>query len=224
MSSPRVHSPAGVAPLVHQAAALLLSYPDSDWPDRLRTVETVLAELPDASRGETAGLLRFCSQVADVPVLELAARYVATFDRSRRRTLHMTYYTDGDTRRRGASLAELKALLRGHGWAVRDGELPDFLPGLLEFAARCPDEGGELLRGHRAGLALLAGALERYASPYAQVVHAVLETLPAPASARASAAERAAVAALAQDGPPTETVGLEPLPHSPSRRPEGARR
>ncbi|MBO8193972.1 nitrate reductase molybdenum cofactor assembly chaperone [Streptomyces oryzae] len=211
------------APLVHQAAALLLDYPDGDWPDRLHTVRTVLEELPAARCPQAAGLLRFCSETAEVPVLELAARYVATFDRSRRRTLHLTYYTDGDTRRRGASLAALKAQLRQHGWAVRDGELPDFLPGLLEFAARCPEAGGRLLREHRAGLALLTEALEKYASPYARVLRAVLDTLPAPGPE-----ERAAVHTLARGGPPGETVGLEPLPHPsvrPSaRHPEGARR
>ncbi|WP_240805640.1 hypothetical protein [Streptomyces sp. A1547] len=33
-----------------------------------------------------------CTAVADVPQPELSARYVATFDRSRRRTLHLTYW------------------------------------------------------------------------------------------------------------------------------------
>ena len=58
--------------------------------------------------------------------LELGARYVATFDRSRRRALHLTYYTDGDTRRRGASLARLKALFRAHGWEQGDGRAARF--------------------------------------------------------------------------------------------------
>nr|WP_180218724.1 nitrate reductase molybdenum cofactor assembly chaperone [Streptomyces albus] len=204
--------------MVHQAASLLLGYPDAEWDGRLRTVETALLALPDGSCPHTAGLLRFCSEVAAVPALELAARYVATFDRSRRRTLHLTYYTDGDTRRRGATLAALKALLREHGWEMREGELPDFLPGLLEFAARCPQPGAAVLGEHRAALALLSGALERYGSPYAHVLHAVLGTLPAPAPA-----ERAAVRALARSGPPAESVGLDAVP-SPLPHPEGARR
>ncbi|WP_031026305.1 nitrate reductase molybdenum cofactor assembly chaperone [Streptomyces albus] len=203
------------APLVHQAASLLLSYPDDGWPARLRTVTTTLEEVPAASCASRAGLLRFCAEAADASGLEPAARYVATFDRSRRRTLHLTYYTHGDTRARGAALAALKALMRQHGWEVSQGELPDFLPGVLEFAARCPEPGGRLLADHRAALTLLTEALARYGSPYRHVLGAVLSTLPAPPRA-----ERAAVRALARSGPPTETVGLRaaapPAPGTPA--------
>ncbi|MEU5832662.1 nitrate reductase molybdenum cofactor assembly chaperone [Streptomyces diacarni] len=209
--------------LVHQAASLLLGYPDENWPERVLTVETTLSALPPGACPQAADVLRFCHEVADVPALRLASRYVATFDRSRRRTLHLTYYSDGDTRRRGASLAALKALMRRHGWAVPEGELPDHLPDVLEFAARCPDPGVGVLTEHRAGLTLLTKALTGYRSPYAAVLHAVCETLPAPAPA-----DRAAVRALAHQGPPAETVGLGPGPlvdlPAPLPHTEGARR
>ncbi|MFG3281743.1 nitrate reductase molybdenum cofactor assembly chaperone [Streptomyces sp. NPDC048111] len=203
-------------PAVHQAASLLLGYPDTDWPVRLRTVRAALEQLPP---GETALLLRFCSAVDGVAQLELAARYVATFDRSRRRALHLTYYTDGDTRRRGASLARLKGLFREHGWEQGDRELPDFLPAVLEFAARCPAPGLALLVEHRAALELLGHALEKFRSPYADVVRAVCRTLPGPGPADHAAAVR-----LARNGPPTETVGLAPFPPRGSRPTEGVRR
>ncbi|MGW1864989.1 nitrate reductase molybdenum cofactor assembly chaperone [Streptomyces mauvecolor] len=202
-------------PAVHQAASLLLTYPDSGWPTHLHIVRAVVAQL-QLSDSQLL-LRRFCDGVADVAPLELAARYVATFDRSRRRALHLTYYTDGDTRRRGASLARLKGLFREHGWELDDGELPDFLPAVLEFAARCPEPGLSVLVEHRAALELLGHALEKYRSPYADVVRAVCRTLPGPAPADHAAALR-----LARNGPPTETVGLAPFP--PSRPTEGARR
>ncbi|KWT59026.1 nitrate reductase [Streptomyces albus subsp. albus] len=205
-----------VRPAVHQAASLLLVYPDGDWPVRLAAVTEAMRALP----GETpAALVSFCAYAWTVPPLDLAARYVLTFDRSRRRTLHLTYYTDGDTRRRGAALARLKALYRAHGWQPSGGELPDFLPAVLEFSARCPEPGLSLLREHRPALDLLGRALETYGSPYAEVLRAVRDTLPAPA-----AADRAAVLGLARTGPPTENVGLDPFPASGSPRTEGARR
>ncbi|MGI5341823.1 nitrate reductase molybdenum cofactor assembly chaperone [Streptomyces sp. CA-181903] len=187
---------------VRQGASLLLAYPDADWPDRLRAVREALSGLPGAG---PALLTAFCDEVAGVPVLDLAARYVTTFDRSRRRTLHLTYYADGDTRRRGASLVRLKAALRAGGWQPPDGELPDYLPSLLEFAARRPREGGALLAGHRPALDLLHAALEKHGSPYARVVLAVCLTLPAP-----SAADRRRARRVAREGPPVETVGLAP--------------
>ncbi|MFI0366217.1 nitrate reductase molybdenum cofactor assembly chaperone, partial [Streptomyces rimosus] len=75
---------------VHQAASLLLSYPDGDWSVRLAAVAETMCPLP----GEApAALLRYCDHARGVPLLDLAACYVLTFDRSRRRTLHLTYYT-----------------------------------------------------------------------------------------------------------------------------------
>ncbi|MFG2717858.1 nitrate reductase molybdenum cofactor assembly chaperone [Streptomyces sp. NPDC048416] len=205
-----------IRPALHQAASLLLGYPDAQWPGRLRIVRHALGQLPTA---DAELMLRFCDSVAQVAPMELGARYVATFDRSRRRALHLTYYTDGDTRRRGASLARLKALFREHGWEQSDGELPDFLPGVLEFAARCPEPGLAVLVEHRAALELLGHALEKFASPHADVVRAVCRTLPGPAPADHAAALR-----LARNGPPTETVGLAPFSPHGSRPTEGARR
>lgn len=170
---------------VHQAASLLLSYPDRDWPVRRDEVAAALGELPGPA---PMSLLRFCRWSADVPVLALAERYVVTFDRTRRRTLHLTHYTDGDTRRRGATLAALKARYREAGWEPDGGELPDHLPALLELAARCPEPGRALLAGHRAALDLLARGLASYDSPYLDVVRAVRHTLPdGPSPSRAPA-------------------------------------
>ncbi len=130
---------------------------------------------------------------------------MTTFDRSRRRTLHLSYYTDGDTRRRGATLAAWKARYRAHGWECPPDELPDHLPLVLEFAAHCPGPGTELLCEHRAGLHLLHCALIKHTSPYAHVLEAILATLPQPTHD-----DRAAARSLATAGPPTESVGLAP--------------
>ncbi|MFJ8002079.1 nitrate reductase molybdenum cofactor assembly chaperone [Streptomyces sp. NPDC096310] len=198
-------------PAVHQSAGLLLGYPDAEWPARLALVSDCLAQF---SGPGTRPLLRFCAAVRDTSVLELAERYVLTFDRSRRRTLHLTYYTDGDTRRRGASLADWKAGYRARGWEPPEDELPDYLPLALEFAARCPEPGTGLLQEHRAGLELLRMALADFGSPYADVLLAVCETLPGP-----SPADRAAALRLARSGPPVELVGLAPFSLSSSALP-----
>ncbi|QKG21429.1 nitrate reductase molybdenum cofactor assembly chaperone [Actinomadura verrucosospora] len=208
---------------VYQAASLLLTYPDPEtWPERVDAVRTALSD-PAVLHGSPTGcadaLLRFCHEVEGVAPLELAARYVATFDRTRRRTLDLTYYTDGDTRRRGGSLARIKAVLHEHGWEPGGGRLPDFLPVLLEFAARRPDPGERLLCEHRPGLELLRHALDAYGSPYTGVLLAVRDALPGPGP---TAADRAAVRELALGGPPAERVGLEPFTR-PSRARGGVR-
>ncbi|WP_051853202.1 nitrate reductase molybdenum cofactor assembly chaperone [Streptomyces aureocirculatus] len=181
----------------------MLIHPDDRWPDRIRLVTDCLAAVPGPAE---RSLRRCCDALAGVPVLDLSARYIVTFDRSRRRTLHLTYYTDGDTRRRGQSLLTWQDLYRTHGWRPPADELPDFLPLALEFAARCPGPGVRALQEHRAGLELLRLALDDHRSPYVHVLEAVCHTLPG-----ASPADRAAALRLARTGPPTETVGLLPF-------------
>ncbi|MER7415030.1 nitrate reductase molybdenum cofactor assembly chaperone [Streptomyces cacaoi] len=191
----------GVRRALHAATGLLLSYPGED---RRRTLAEATAALHGLPGEGPAAVRRFCTAMASVPDREAAEQYVATFDRSRHRTLHLTYCTDGDTRRRGASLVRLAQLYRAHGWEPADGELPDFLPVVLEFAARCPDAGLDVLCAHRAALTVLDDALTAHGSPYAALSGVVLGTLP-----RDRDADRAAAHARRQ-GPPTESVGLTP--------------
>ncbi|SFY53589.1 nitrate reductase molybdenum cofactor assembly chaperone [Streptomyces sp. F-1] len=207
---------------VYQSAALLLAYPGEDWPERRAEVAAALIPLASprmslrtspATGPLVDPLLAFCRATAGTPVLELGARYVVTFDRTRRRTLHLTHYTDGDTRRRGASLVALKSRYRQHGWEPAGGELPDFLPAVLEFAARCPAPGRAVLTEYEGSLALLARGLAAHASPYLDVLRAIRATLPA-TSAAASPAP-----VPAQDRPAPVPF---PLPHAPAN--EGVRR
>jgi nitrate reductase delta subunit len=185
--------------LVWQAASLLLSYPDEELYERRPMLREALGG------GQAAGrLAAFLDHLDAVPLRELAEHYVDTFDRRRRCCLYLTYYRDGDTRRRGGSLAELKGRYRAAGLELDSRELPDFLPIVLEFAAL--HSGEDLLIEHRAGLELLRLALLDRRSPYAAVVEAVCATLPGP-----SPRDRAEAMKLARSGPPAENVGLEPF-------------
>ncbi|WP_234003967.1 MULTISPECIES: nitrate reductase molybdenum cofactor assembly chaperone [unclassified Nocardiopsis] len=196
----RAHSRA----VTHQAASVLLGYPDALFFERLPLAARAAAELPK-SQSRTL-LLEFCEHASSTPELELAEHYVDVFDLKRRRALHMTYYTDGDTRRRGHALAEIKRVYTEAGWRVEARELPDHLAVMLEFAARGDaDAGQELLVDFRSGLDLLSRSLEEHGTPYARVVDAVRYTLPPPRRADEERVRR-----LAQEGPPAEDVGMEP--------------
>ncbi|MFJ9556259.1 nitrate reductase molybdenum cofactor assembly chaperone [Nocardiopsis sp. NPDC101807] len=190
--------------VTHQAASVLLSYPDQVFFERLPLVARAVAELP---RGTVrTELQEFCEHAASTPELELCRHYVDVFDLRRRRALHLTYYTDGDTRRRGHALAEIKRVYAESGWSVTAGELPDHLAVVLEFAARGDAaRGGALLLRFRPCLDLLWEALRAHGTPYARVVDAVRMTLPPQRRD-----DREAVRRLAAEGPPAEDVGLEP--------------
>lgn len=185
-------------------ASLLLRYPDADLLERLPDLGAAVSTL---SRHERESLSRFLEHLAATPLLELQEEYVATFDLKRRCCLYLSYYLNGDTRRRGLALVGFKDAYRAAGLAVSDDELPDFLPVVLEFAATGDGRGGQdLLVAHRRGLEVLRAALHDLGSPYAGVVDAVVATLPAPTGKDLEAA-----AVLTAEGPPTELVGLEPF-------------
>ncbi len=183
-----------------KAASLLLRYPDQAVLATMPTLRAALRGLPEPVATPLIGL---AEHYAATPPDRLAQSYVDTFDFRRRCCLHLTYYTHGDTRARGGALAAFVTAYRSAGLAVDGGELPDYLPAILDLAATAGEPGWRLLREHRVGLDLLHDALSRDGSAWRRAVDAVLRLLP-PAGPR----ELAAAARLAAAGPPAERVGL----------------
>jgi nitrate reductase delta subunit len=194
---------AASASVAAKAASLLLRYPDSEVLAATQAIREAVTELP-ASLAEPLG--RVVVHRAATHHTALAAEYVALFDMRRRCCLYLSYYTAGDTRNRGQELLRFAAAFRDAGYEVEGGELPDFLPAVLELAAHAGAPGWALLRDHRVGLDLLAEALEAEQSVYRYAVRAVWTMLPPP-----RAADRLAAARLARTGPPQEQVGMEPF-------------
>lgn len=189
--------------LAHLAASVALSYPDDSLPDRLPPLRQALRTMPDRLATPLRQVLDYLAGTA-TPVV--AAHYVDTFDLRRRCCLYLTYYTHGDTRRRGLALLRFRQVYREAGLEVVEDELPDHLAVVLELsAAGHPARAVELLLAHRPGLELLWHALTDLGSPYAHAVAAVRASLPPPGPADLAAARR-----LADEGPPAEQVGLAP--------------
>ena len=189
--------------VVYQAASLCLSYPDDDV---LAAAPVIAAALRESAPSAAASFSPLLTWWRETPTEQVRETYVDTFDMSKRHALYLSYWTDGDTRRRGMVLADLKQRYRDAGLELSGTtELPDFVPLVLEFARLRPDEGAALMQEYRASLELIRIALAERGSPYADVVAAVCATLPG-----RSPADRQQAMALAAAGPPTESVGLEP--------------
>jgi nitrate reductase delta subunit len=189
-------------PVAARAASLLLRYPDDEALAALPTLLVALQSLP-ASVAEPLRIVAEHRHAHDPA--KLAAAYVELFDFRRRCCLHLTYYTAGDTRKRGEALVLFAVTYKATGLSVMDGELPDYLPAVLDLAA-LHDEGWRLLRENRVGLDLLADALAAEKSVYRHAIEAVRAMLPP-----AQPGDIAAAARLARTGPPAEQVGLEPF-------------
>lgn len=178
--------------VLYRAAAHCLSYPDEQLRELLPHVASAAPQLKG-----------FVAHAAATDTSALAAHYVQVFDFKNRHSLYLSWWRDGDTRRRGMALVRFKEVYREHGLEFSGEELPDFLPAVLEFSAHA---GPVLLQENRAGLELLRLALTDFGTPYAAVLDAVCATLPGP-----SPKDRAEAQALARSGPPREDVGLEPF-------------
>jgi nitrate reductase delta subunit len=185
------------------AAALCLNYPDQQLLDELPLLTRTASALPPAA-GEP--LRRFLRHLASTDPLQLARDYVSTFDLQRRCCLYLTYYTHGDTRKRGMALLRFTHAYRAAGLALAGGELPDHLGIVCEVAARAPDTGLDLLRDNRACIELLRISLDEARSAYVDVLDTICAVLPERAPRDL---ERALE--LARSGPPAEEVGLEPF-------------
>lgn len=186
--------------VVYAAAAVLLSYPDESVLAQLDTVERAVAEVGFAA--EFAPSLAF---MRATELMELQSWHVQEFDLSRRHAMHLTYWTDGDTRRRGEVLARIKQVYRKSGLLVDlNGELPDYLPMVLEFTASGdPALGLDLLNTYRASLELLRLEMERDELVHAGILSAICGTLGGTSPETRSEIERLF------GSPPSELVGIE---------------
>jgi len=151
--------------VLYQGAALCLTYPDEDFRARLPLLREAAPQLRE-----------FVDHAALTPPQELAAHYVQVFDFKNRHSLYLSWWRDGDTRRRGMSLVRFKEVYRAAGLEFTGEELPDFLPAVLEFTARTGNT--DLLTEHRDGLEQLRSRLTDFGTPYASVLDAVCAALP----------------------------------------------
>jgi nitrate reductase delta subunit len=184
--------------------SLLLQYPGEELLDARADLCEGAEELAPGPQGDA--IRSFARWYAAAGGEELQRRYVETFDFQRRCALHLTYHTLGDRRQRGMALLALKQRYAAAGLELGDGELPDYLPVLLEFAALAPEPGLEILARSRESIELVRSSLHAAESPWAPLLDAV--ALPLPGLTRAQAAR---IRRMAAEGPPEEQVGLEPF-------------
>lgn len=195
-----------------QAVSLLLEYPS----------ETLIGQLP-AIRGAAEGLrdevreplVDLVDHLVDADLAQAQRLYVETFDHTRKCALHLTYYTCGDTRKRGVALVRFKQAYRRAGMEISEEELPDHLCVVLEFGALGDlDIGWRLVNEHRAGIEMLRLSLTERRSPWRRAIDALCATLPP-----LEGDQMQAVAQLLAEGPPHEDVGMDAYALDPRLNP-----
>lgn len=161
--------------------SLLLDYPDDELRQWLATDARRPLELVrriDRERlltdDERAAVAAFIEQAHDADFTEFQQAYVQTFDMAPEHSLHLTHHIFGDDRGRGPALIDLAEYYKSYGLQGIDGELPDYLPLMLEFASRLdPGEARVFLGDAGKVIGVLADNLDRAGSPYAPLLRIV---------------------------------------------------
>ena len=170
--------------------AALLSYPDEKMRGYLPEMREILRDesaLPDARQAELDALIE---SLAAADQLEVEADYVELFDRGRGTSLHLFEHVHGDSRDRGPAMIDLAQTYEQAGLYLAPGELPDYLPAVLEFVSTQPAREAAAFLGEMAHIfTAIFSALRGRASPYASVLGALLELAGEKAQAIALAAE-----------------------------------
>lgn len=172
------------ARLTLRVLAKLLAYPDAGLREHLGELREALdaeCALRPARRAELDALI---DAIGGADPLEAEAAYVELFDRGRATSLHLFEHVHGDSRDRGPAMVDLAQTYTKAGLDLAEGELPDYLPAVLEFVStQPPREARDFLAETAHILNALFGALQQRGSAYASVIGALLDLAGAKAEA-----------------------------------------
>ena len=160
--------------LLYKITSALLEYPDEQLKSDLSEIAELMQDEQIASNEERATLQKFVQWLDQMDMTELQASYVKTFDMTPEHSLHLTHHLFGDDRGRGPALIDLTEYYRSYGMEVEEGELPDYLPLILEFVASLDEMEAKVFLGQTVKvLTQLATNLETAASPYAPLIRMI---------------------------------------------------
>lgn len=123
----------------------------------------------------------FAHAVSHMGLTEFQCAYVQAFDMEPSSSLHLSWHVYGDSPRQGRALAAFNEIYHDAGFDPLPGELPDYLPLVLEFMAFGPQWAAQCLC-QQFGFTIrkLADQLAAAQSPYAALLHYVVEVLHIP--------------------------------------------
>lgn len=163
-----------------RALACMLTYPDAALRELVPDLQKVLLAESALSPDRLRGLSMLLGAMVDQDIIDTEQGYVELFDRGRATSLHLFEHVHGDSRDRGPAMIDLVKTYEQGGMLLDPdkvgGELPDYLPVVLEFVSTLPEAQMRDFIGEIAHiLNAVNTALIKRRSLYAHVLAAVLE-------------------------------------------------
>ena len=162
--------------LTLRVLAHLLSYPDAELREHLAEMRDALRTERALSSGRLAELDVLLDRLGSPRTLDTEANYVELCARGRGTALHVCEHVHGDRRDRGPAMIDLIKTYEEAGLYLGEGELPDHLTVVLEYAStQPPAQAAAFLREIAHILQVIFSALLKRQSPYASAVAALLD-------------------------------------------------
>lgn len=159
---------------IFKICSALLCYPQPELLGALDEMDALVAQEPLLDEPRRSGMRALIQVLKQTDLINSQERYVAMFDRSRKRSLHLFEHVHGESRDRGQAMVDLLELYRARGMALSAKELPDYLPLFLEFLSQCPrGEALEFLENASDIIRELGTRLAQSGSPYRAVFDAL---------------------------------------------------
>lgn len=156
--------------------ARLLSYPDATLRKNLSDMRAALDSERAIAPERMTELAALMATLQNGDALDNEAEYVQIFDRGRATSLHLFEHVHGDSRVRGPAMIDLAQTYEKAGLFLAPGEMPDYLPVVLEFVSTQPPKEARAFLGEMAHIFnAIFNALQQRESAYASVLGALLE-------------------------------------------------
>ena len=116
----------------------LLAYPDAQMRGHIPEMRDLLVDEAVVSQPRRVEMDALMDTLQRADPLDTEAAYVELFDRGRATSLHLFEHVHGDSRDRGPAMIDLGQTYAKAGLILAPGELPDYLPAVLEFVSTQP--------------------------------------------------------------------------------------
>jgi len=162
--------------LTLRVLARLLSYPDDALREHLDELRQALRHEAALQPARLAELNALIDSLGVQNAIDAEADYVQLFDSGRRTSLHLFEHVHGDSRDRGPAMIDLAQTFEAAGLYLAEGEMPDHLPVVLEYASTQPPREAQAFLAEMAHIFnVIFSALDKRRSRYASLLGALID-------------------------------------------------
>ena len=159
---------------VFNVLSRLIDYPSDELMENLDSVIEFVSDSTEIDDNEQKTIMEFISWMRVHTTTGIQQAYVETFDMVPEHDLHLTHHIFGDDNARGPALIDLSEHFKSEGLDLLEGEIPDFLPLILEYVSTLDDMESRVFLGDaKKIIKVIADNLDEAESPYAKLIRII---------------------------------------------------